>query len=125
MQGQKLFVGSLPYSTVEETLKEMFEQFGAVSSVKIIRDRFSGDSKGFGFVEMESADSAEAAMKELDGSSLEGRNIVVKEARERDENSRQGGGGGGGGGRRFAPQGGGNGGGGGGRFGNNEGRRRF
>lgn len=122
MQGQKLFVGSLPYSTVEETLKEMFEQFGAVSSVKIIRDRFSGDSKGFGFVEMESADSAEAAMKELDGSSLEGRNIVVKEARERDENSRPSGGGGGGG-RRFSPQGGGNGGGG--RFGGNEGRRRF
>lgn len=85
MQSTKLFVGSLPYSTIEETLKNLFTQYGSVTSVKIIRDRFSGDSKGFGFVEMEAREQAETAMKELDGSSLEGRTIVVKEARERDD----------------------------------------
>lgn len=101
MQSSKLFVGGLSYSTDEQKLTETFSQYGEVSSAIVIRDRASGDSKGFGFVEMKSESEAQSAMEALDGSNLDGRRIAVNEARER-EPRRDGGGRGGrpGGGRR-------------------------
>ncbi len=87
-----IFVGGINYSTQENKLQETFEQFGAVSSVKIISDRDTGRSKGFGFVVMDNDDEAKAAIEQLNGYSLDGKNIVVNEARPRTE-------GGGGGGR--------------------------
>lgn len=80
----KLFVGKLPYELTEESLKEIFERVGAVSSAKIIMDRYTGRSRGFGFVEMSSKDEAKAAMDQLDGSEVMGRAIVVKEANDSD-----------------------------------------
>jgi RNA recognition motif-containing protein len=80
-----IFTGSLPYSTKEEDLRALFERFGEVSSVKIISDKYSGRSKGFGFVEMPDSEHANAAIKELNGSQLGGRSIVVNEAKERTE----------------------------------------
>lgn len=90
----KLFVGRLPYEMTEENLRELFEKVGAVASAKVVMDRYTGRSRGFGFVEMESQDDAKKAMDELDGSEVMGRSIVVKKANEGD---REGGGGGGGG----------------------------
>jgi RNA recognition motif-containing protein len=89
----KLFVGRLPYEMTEENLRELFEKVGAVASAKVVMDRYTGRSRGFGFVEMESQDDAKKAMDELDGSEVMGRSIVVKKANEGD---REGGGGGGG-----------------------------
>jgi len=77
----RLYVGNLPFKTREEDLQSLFQQVGTVSSVNIIRDRFSGQSRGFGFVEMESADDAEKAIATLNGHSLENRQIIVNEAR--------------------------------------------
>lgn len=105
----KLFVGGLSWDTNDESLANAFAQFGQVKEAKVILDRETGRSRGFGFVTMSDSDAAQAAMKELDGSSLDGRNIRVNEATDR-------GGGGGGGGR------GGRGGGGGGRGGGGGGR---
>ena len=111
-----IFVAKLSFDTDEDSLRAAFEEFGEVDSCKIIMDKFSGRSKGFGFVEMSNDDEANAAITELNGSSLDGRDIVAKEAEDR--GSRGGGGGrgrggfGGGGGGR-----GGYGGGGGGRGG--------
>ena len=79
--GAKLYVGNLPYSVTEESLQRHFAQFGAVLSARIISDKFSGRSKGFGFVEMSSDDDAERATSALNGKDFEGRNIVVSEAR--------------------------------------------
>ena len=93
-----IFVGSLPFSIEEAQLSQSFEAFGAVESVKIITDKFTGRSKGFGFVEMSTEEEAAEAMKKLDSSELDGRNIVVKEARPREEHG--GGGYGGNGGNR-------------------------
>ena len=84
-----IFVGSLPYSTKEEEVKEQFERFGEVSSVKIISDKYSGRSKGFGFVEMPDAEQAKTAIKELNGTQVGGRSIVVNEAEERTERKRE------------------------------------
>ena len=107
----KLYVGNLPYSATEEELSTLFGQAGTVTSVAIIKDRETGRSKGFAFVEMSSADEAQKAINILTGHMLGGRDLRVSIARPREE-------GGGGGGRSFGNRGGGygnRGGGGGGR----------
>jgi len=91
-----IFVAKLDYNTQEDTLREAFEEFGAVSSAKIIMDKFTGRSKGFGFVEMDNDDEAREAIDALNDSDLDGRTIVVKKARPREDNRSRGGGGGGG-----------------------------
>jgi RNA recognition motif-containing protein len=79
--GAKLYVGNLSYSVTEERLQQHFAQHGSVVSARIITDKFSGRSKGFGFVEMSSDDEAQRATTALNGTEFEGRNIVVSEAR--------------------------------------------
>jgi RNA recognition motif-containing protein len=79
--GAKLYVGNLPYSATEERLQQHFAQYGSVLSARIITDKFSGRSKGFGFVEMGSDAEAQKATTALNGTDFEGRNIVVSEAR--------------------------------------------
>jgi len=103
--GNKLYVGNLAYSVRDEDLNDAFSQFGAVSSAKVMMDRETGRSKGFGFVEMGSDPEAQAAINGLNGQPIAGRAIVVNEARPREERpggfrSPYGGGGAGGGGRR-------------------------
>lgn len=93
--GNKLYVGNLAYSVRDESLQESFGQFGTVTSAKVMMDRETGRSKGFGFVEMGSDAEAQAAINGMNGQALEGRAIVVNEARPREE--RPGGFGGGGG----------------------------
>ncbi|MDA7501732.1 RNA-binding protein [Chitinophagales bacterium] len=116
-----IFVASLSYDTDEGTLREAFEAFGEVDSVKIVTDRDTGRSKGFGFVEMTDDATAKAAIEALNDSEIAGRTIVVKEARPREERGGGGGGGfrggNGGGGFRGGNSGGGNSGGGGNRGG--------
>ncbi len=80
----KLFVGSLPWSVDDQKLKETFEPHGNVVSAKVVTDRNSGRSRGFGFVEMESAEDAQKAISTLNDSEMDGRNIVVNEAKARD-----------------------------------------
>ncbi len=80
-----IYVGNLSYQLTEDELREAFAQFGDVASAKIITDKFSGQSKGFGFVEMPVGSEAEEAIKQLDGSALKGRNVRVNEARPRTE----------------------------------------
>lgn len=80
----KLFVGSLPWAVDDQQLKELFSEFGEVSYCKVIIDRDTNRSKGFGFVEFEDADAAKAAIDKLNNSELNGRTIVVNEARPRD-----------------------------------------
>ena len=111
--GNKLYVGNLSYNVRDDDLQQAFAQYGTVSSAKVMMDRDTGRSKGFGFVEMGSDAEAQAAINGMNGQSLDGRAIVVNEARPREE--RPGGFGGGGGGGR--PGGGGGGFGGGGRSG--------
>lgn len=82
---KKLFVGSLPYEVTNSQLEEMFSAVGKVENVNVITDRYSGRSKGFGFVEMETEEDAKKAIEELNGKELSGRNIVVAEARPREE----------------------------------------
>lgn len=94
-----IYVGNLPYSVTEQELRALFEAHGQVSSAAVIMDKFTGQSKGFGFVEMSSREEAMKAIDQLNESSVEGRRIRVNEARPREDN-RRGGGGGGGGGRR-------------------------
>ena len=111
--GKKLYVGNLPYSVQDETLQSAFSAFGTVESARVITDRETGRSKGFGFVEMSGDEEANQAIEQLNGTPLEGRNITVSEARP--QAPRQGGGGfrgGGGGGGGFRGGGGGRGGGG-------------
>ncbi|NOT79712.1 MAG: RNA-binding protein [Bacteriovoracaceae bacterium] len=97
----KLYVGNLPYSATEDGLKTHFSSAGSVASVKIIIDRETGRSKGFGFVEMDSDDGAQAAVSQLDGQEFEGRSLRVSEAKPQPERESRGGGGGfGGGGSR-------------------------
>ena len=81
----KLFVASLPADFDDVDLKEMFELYGEVSSAKVIVDRATGKSKGFGFLEMEDDQQAKKAIKELDGSPISDRNIVVRPAETQDE----------------------------------------
>ncbi|MBI3236304.1 MAG: RNA-binding protein [Chlamydiales bacterium] len=117
---KKLYVGSLPYSTTEDELRELFEAFGPVDSVRIITDKFTGMSKGFAFVEMANAEDAGKAVEGMNSKQLNGRTLIVNEARpeQRRERSfsegREGGGGGregGRGGDRWGNHGGGGGGG--------------
>lgn len=91
---KKLYVGNLSFTSSEEEIKTMFAQFGEVTSVTIIKDRDTGRSRGFGFVEMENAD---AAIAQLNGKDFGGRALTVNEAREREDRKRGGGGGGRGG----------------------------
>lgn len=79
----KLFVGSLPWSVDDDALRETFEGHGSVVSAKVVKDRDTGRSRGFGFVEMENTSDAEKAIKALNESELNGRNIVVNEAKSR------------------------------------------
>jgi len=98
--GVKLYVGNLPYSVTEERLQQHFAQHGSVVSARIITDKFSGRSKGFGFVEMSSDQEAEKTIAMLNGTDFEGRNMVVSEARpQAPREPRLGGSGGFGGGR--------------------------
>ena len=94
-----IYIGSLAYGVTEEDLKEAFGPFGEVETVKIIRDRYSGESRGFGFVDMPNKDEAQSAIEGLNGRELKGRKISVNEARPRSEGYR--GGGRRGGGRRY------------------------
>jgi hypothetical protein len=114
--GNKLYVGNLPYSVRDEDLQQSFSQFGSVTSAKVMMERDTGRSKGFGFVEMGSDAEAQAAINGMNGQSLGGRSVVVNEARPMEARPpRSFGGGGGGGGGGYG--GGGGGGGGGGRSG--------
>jgi len=88
-----IYVGNLNYDTTEDELKQAFEQYGQVESVKIITDKYSGRSKGFGFIEMPSDDEGRAAIEGLDGSDLGGRNLKVNEAKPREDRGNRGGGG--------------------------------
>lgn len=105
-----IFVAKLSFDTQSEDLKEVFEEFGAVTSANVITDKFTGKSKGFAFVEMENDDEAKKAINELNDSELDGRTIVVKKAepRESRDNGGRSGGGGYGGGNRGGGYGGGN-----------------
>lgn len=77
---KNLFVGSLPFTITEDTLGQLFAAHGQVQSVNVIKDKYSGQSRGFGFVEMATEEEAQKAMQALNGYNLEGRNIIVKEA---------------------------------------------
>jgi len=111
--GKKLYVGNLPYAVSDSDLQRLFESHGAVQSAQVVVDRDTGRSKGFGFVEMETGEAAQAAISALNGQDFNGRSLTVNEARPREERGggrggyggggRRGGGGGGGygGGRRY------------------------
>ena len=92
----KLFVGSLAWATTDDSLKDFFAAVGTVVSASVIMDRETNRSKGFGFVEMSSDEEAKAAVEQLNGKELDGRAVVVSEARPREDRPRGGGGGGGG-----------------------------
>jgi len=96
--GNKLYVGNLPYSVRDEDLAQAFGQFGAVTSAKVMMERDTGRSKGFGFVEMGSDADAQAAIQGMNGQALGGRNVVVNEARPMEQRPPRSGGGGYGGG---------------------------
>lgn len=81
----RIYAGNLPYSVTDSTLESNFAEFGTVTSAKVMMDRETGRSKGFGFVEMATAEAAEAAIKALDGVSVDGRSITVNLARPREE----------------------------------------
>ena len=115
--GNKLYVGNLPYSVRDSDLEQAFSQFGAVTSAKVMMERDTGRSKGFGFVEMGNDAEAQAAVNGMNGQPLGGRSIVVNEARPMEARPPRSGGGGGGGGYGGGGGGGGYGGGGGGRSG--------
>ncbi len=95
----KLFVGSLSWNTTESDLEQAFSRFGQITEAKVITDRNTGRSRGFGFVTFEDADASKAAIEEMDGTQLDGRTIKVDVAHQRRRDSRDGGGGGGYGGR--------------------------
>jgi len=99
---KKLYVGNLPYSVSDSDLQRLFEPHGAVQSAQVVVDRDTGRSKGFGFVEMETGEGAQAAISALNGQDFSGRSLTVNEARPREERGGggRGGYGGGGGGRR-------------------------
>ena len=102
MTSNKLYVGGLPYSVTDDKLQEIFAPHGTVESARVITDRMTGRSRGFGFVEMSSQSEAEEAIQKMNGTDLEGRSLTVNEAKPQQERSGgggRGGGGGGGGGR--------------------------
>jgi RNA recognition motif-containing protein len=96
-----IYVGNMSYGVTEEDLRQAFQGFGTVESVKIITDTFSGRSKGFGFVEMPDASEAEAAIAGLDGKEIKGRAVKVNQAKPRTEGRQRSGGGRGGSRRQF------------------------
>jgi RNA recognition motif-containing protein len=112
-----LYIGNLSREVTEDELRKAFEAFGQVTTVNIIKDRYSGESRGFGFVEMPTKTEAQAAITGLNGTSLKERTLSVSEARPRTEGGGRGGG--------YGGRGGGYGGGGGGGFGGRGGRRRY
>lgn len=81
----KLFVGSLPWAVNDKALRDMFESHGAVVSAKVVTDRQTGKSRGFGFVEMENESEASAAITALNGTEINGRNIIVSEAKPKEK----------------------------------------
>ncbi len=93
--GSKLYVGGLPYATSESQLNDLFGSHGTVTSTRVITDKFTGQSRGFGFVEMSSSEEANAAITALNGTQLDGRTLTVNEAKPQE--ARSGGGGFGGG----------------------------
>ena len=97
--GKKLYVGNLSYSVNDDSLQQYFSEFGSITSVKVMMDRDSGRSKGFGFVEMSNDAEAQAAIAGLNGKVIDGRGMVVNEARPMEPRTGGGGGGGSGGGR--------------------------
>lgn len=107
----KIYVGGLPYATTDAQLQDLFSQHGQVESARVITDKFTGRSRGFGFVEMANSDEAQKAIQALNGTDFEGRNLTVNEARPQERRSgggfgdrggeRRGGGGGGGGRNRW------------------------
>jgi RNA recognition motif-containing protein len=99
MNSKKLYVGGLPYSISDTKLEEMFSTHGTVESARVITDRMTGRSKGFGFVEMSSQEEARTAIDKVNGTDLEGRSLTVNEAKPQAPRSGGGGGGGYGGGR--------------------------
>jgi len=110
--GSKIYVGGLPYAATEQQLSELFAQHGAVASARVITDKFTGQSRGFGFVEMSSDEEAQKAIAALNGQQMGGRTLTVNEARPQEPRTGGGGGGrggfGGGGGNRGGGGGGGN-----------------
>jgi RNA recognition motif-containing protein len=92
-----IYVGNLPYSVTDGDLRDAFSEYGSVDTVNLITDKFSGDSKGFGFVEMGNNSEADAAIKALNGTDFKGRNITVNQAKPKSDRPR----GGAGGGRRW------------------------
>jgi RNA recognition motif-containing protein len=97
--GSKIYVGGMPYSTTDAELNELFATHGTVESAKVVTDKFTGQSRGFGFVEMSSAEEAQKAINALNGTQLGGRTLTVNEARPQEPRSGGGGRGGFGGGR--------------------------
>ncbi|HXG53009.1 MAG TPA: RNA-binding protein [candidate division Zixibacteria bacterium] len=89
--GTKIYVGGLPYSTTDAQLQEIFSAHGTVESARVITDKFTGRSRGFGFVEMSTAEEAQRAIQALNGSDLEGRSLTVNEARPLEKRSGFGG----------------------------------
>lgn len=85
---KNIYVGNLPFSVTDDSLSEMFSSYGKVSSARVIRDKFTDRSRGFGFVEMENDEEAGNAIQELNGKSIEGRALKVSEARPREERNR-------------------------------------
>ncbi len=94
--GNKIYVGGLPFSTTDGALQELFSGHGTVESARVITDKFTGQSRGFGFVEMGSNDEAQQAIEALNGTEVDGRTLTVNEARPQEKRSGFGGGGGGG-----------------------------
>jgi RNA recognition motif-containing protein len=99
---KKIYVGNLSFNTTDEDLSKLFQPYGAVGSASVIKDKFTGRSRGFGFVEMDKNEEADKAIAELNGKSVEGRALKVSEAQPREDKPRGGGFGGGsrGGGER-------------------------
>ena len=96
-----IYVGNLPYGVTDDELRDAFGSYGEVVSINVIKDKFSGESRGFGFVEMSNDEEAQSAIDGLNGSEFGGRNLKVNQARPREDRSdRSNRGGGGGGGRR-------------------------
>lgn len=93
--GSKIYVGGLPYSATEQELSDLFAQHGSVASARVITDKFTGQSRGFAFVEMSSDQEAQAAINALNGQQMGGRTLTVNEARPQEPRSFGGGGGGG------------------------------
>ena len=93
--GSKIYVGGLPYAATEQQLSDLFAQHGAVESARVITDKFTGQSRGFGFVEMTTGEDAQKAIAALNGTQMDGRTLTVNEAKPMEP--RTGGGGGGGG----------------------------